>query len=796
MAGEKSVKLSILGDNSKAKAALEEIEAGAEELKAEHPELSIGIDQAKAAEQLSVFRQALKEAAQKVEVPVEVERPEGLDDLEARLAALEATRATIKVDADDKDAVLKLAEIDLALDKIRSKTIDPKVSDRGILDAEAKLAALDVEMDRIKAKQSGGGGFLAFIANGLNSAMSKIPVFGEGLSGLSSKLSGVEGDAEGAGEGLASMGASGAVAVPVLGAVAVAIGGILAEATGLVTGLAAAGAGVGAFALLAYPSIEKVFGALGDTRAQLSKLSPAIQESVGWVKGLKDQYDKLADAFQRPALDLLDDGLSIAEQLLPTVAAFAKAITPELEAIGIGLVKAFDSKSFKSFAAYMESVAPAALKAFASGVKGLMPDLLDLFTILSKKDVINTINIAFRVLGATLDTVIFLIRAAMAVWDSQTAAIHGLRVAFDDVRHAAATFGHDFASAFDSVRHALATFGHDFASAFDSARHAVATAGHDIAHVFDTIRSTISTVVNDIGSFIKTHFHEIAAWIMDPIGMTVYTIKTNTHNIAVAFDTMRHDVAAAVGDVRHGVSSAFDDVRHTIASVADWIPHAIATAWDTVRHDTAAVADWIPHAVETAFDNVRHFISSAFDDIRHLVATAWNDVIRAFSSGSSNVESTARSLPSKILGALEGLPGDLYSAGRNIIEGLVHGIESAASAIPGIMKGLAGDVESYFTDPLKIFSPSRVFIQHGQNIVQGLVNGISGSSHLATSAVTRMANQVANAGAVGIHASVAGGAGARLTAEWVGGSGADAEFITWLKKNVRIRGGNPAVLGR
>lgn len=795
MAGEKSVKLSILGDNSQAKAALEEIDVQAEALKEEHPELSIGIDQARAQEQLAIFRQALKDAAKQVSVPVEVDQPQGLTDLQAKIAELDATRATVKIDADDKEASLKLAEFDLALDRIKDKSVDPKISERGIDEAMVKLAALDLEMDRIKEKQGGSSNFLAGIGNGINGALENIPLLGGALQKLSSSISGVDGEAESAGEGLASIGGSAAAVVPALGAVAVAVGGALAELTGLITGLAAAGGGFAAFGAVAYPTIMKVYNALGDSRSQLAKLPEPMQEAVGIIKDIEGEYGNLVKEFQAPVLDVLLDALSAADFLMPYLANMAKAAMGPVENLAYGLAGAIDSKNFAGFMNFLTSLTGPAITAIGSGVKGLVPDFEDLFTILSKKDVINTINIAFRALGFALDTVIFFIRLAMDAWDGWSALFGAYENGARTAARVSEEVAHGIASAFDGVRHALASFGHGFASAFDAVRHALATAGHDVASGFDAIRSTIATVVGDVASFIKIHFQEIEAWIADPIGMAVYTVKSNTHNIAVAFDDMRHNVAATADSIAKTVETAFDDVRHGIATVADWIPHAVETAWDDARHTTAAFADWAPHAVATAFDDVRHGISAAFDAAVNVVRNAWADIRSAFSLGAGNVESTARSIPSRIIGALTALPGDLFNAGRNVIQGLIQGIESEASAIPSIMHQLASDVESYFTDPLKIFSPSRVFMEHGQNIVQGLVNGINGSSHLATAAVTHMANQVASAGAVGIHAG-AGSGGAALTAEWIGGSGADAQFISWLKENIRIRGGNPAVLGR
>jgi phage-related protein len=730
-----------------------------------------------------------------------------LEALSAKLDELKAKRATMTVDVDDKDGVARIARFDAQIEALSAKVAKPKVSLQGAARAEADMAVLDLQMDKMKEKadaedaETGGQGLISRMlmgrsgnskSGGLAGALENIPLIGSQLSKLTEGFGKLGQEGEEAGEegssGLADIASSGAALGGVFALLDVAVSALLAEADALATGFIAAGLGVGSFAALAYPSVMKVFGALGDTGAQLKKLSPAIQESVGWIKNLEKQYDQMAASFQRPALDLLNEGLSVANQLLPYLGQFAQKASGALLQLGRSMGNGIDSASFKSFMSYLENISPAAITAIGKGVGELSKDLMKLFSVMDKKDVINAINIAFALLGGTINAITAFIEFNMQAWDEVTGAVHHAKVQLEDARHAFASFGHDVASAFDTARHAAASFGHDIASGFDTARHAVATGAHDIAHYFDDMRHGIASTVGAIGSFIKSHFQEYAAWIGDPIGMAVYTVRTNTHKIAEAFDDMRHGIASAVDDAKHTVESNFDTMRHDIAAVADWIPHAIASAWDAARHTTAAFADWVPHAIETAFDAVRHGISTAFDDVRHVVAEAWDDIEHAFSGGSGNVQHTAESLPGKILGALMSLPGQMMSAGRNIIEGLIRGIESAASAIPGIMKGLASSVESYFTDPLKIFSPSRVFMEHGENVVKGLVLGIQQGTPQAKNAMSHLAGTVA-AAPFGTGAS--GGAGGSNRLELV--LTAQGSFLKAMQLAVREVGGDPSM---
>lgn len=138
----------------------------------------------------------------------------------------------------------------------------------------------------------------------------------------------------------------------------------------------------------------------------------------------------------------------------------------------------------------------------------------------------------------------------------------------------------------------------------------------------------------------------------------------------------------------------------------------------------------------------------------------------------------------------------MYDSGRNAGKGFLSGLQSQEKQITQLMQRIARNMVSTIRRDLGIHSPSRVMAEIGGNIADGLTMGITAHADKAVLASRNMVRDIANP-SVPVRSLAAATAGSgRLEVEWVGSAGADAEFISWLKKNIRIRGGDPAVLGR
>lgn len=130
---------------------------------------------------------------------------------------------------------------------------------------------------------------------------------------------------------------------------------------------------------------------------------------------------------------------------------------------------------------------------------------------------------------------------------------------------------------------------------------------------------------------------------------------------------------------------------------------------------------------------------------------------------------------------LKGMKGQFFSAGADLINGLVNGVTSKLSAARDSIVSFGSDIKGWFSNTLGIKSPSRVFMGFGDNIAQGLGIGIDRSAGLASQAAAGMASDAA-AAARRIHA---GGPGGSSTS-----SGGAAGMTIHFSPQITVQGGS------
>ncbi len=108
-------------------------------------------------------------------------------------------------------------------------------------------------------------------------------------------------------------------------------------------------------------------------------------------------------------------------------------------------------------------------------------------------------------------------------------------------------------------------------------------------------------------------------------------------------------------------------------------------------------------------------------------------------------------LPGTILSAIGDLARVLWSAGWNLLSGLWDGIRARAVQLFNDLRQLANDIIGAITDPLGIFSPSKVMQGVGVNLMEGLRLGIEGQAIKVNATVGNV-----SAGVIGVAAAPAG----------------------------------------
>jgi TP901 family phage tail tape measure protein len=169
----------------------------------------------------------------------------------------------------------------------------------------------------------------------------------------------------------------------------------------------------------------------------------------------------------------------------------------------------------------------------------------------------------------------------------------------------------------------------------------------------------------------------------------------------------------------------------------------------------AAIARWWPK-ITAKFDEIGPYFANMFNRIVSDAVAAWEEISTKVSTAWGQLKEWAAATFSGVLmeinigfnGAMDylgKLPGKFFDYGKNILGGLTDGIKSRIGSAVSAIGDTAKGITDWFSDKLKIESPSRVFFGFGENIGQGAALGISS-----------MGRTVARAsGALGVAASLA-----------------------------------------
>lgn len=423
-----------------------------------------------------------------------------LTELRAQLAELGRTVENAKVDIDDKDGTARLTAFNAKLAAIGRRVDNAHIGVAGAARAEADIAALDLALDNFGRKSEEA-------RVRVNSAGGRGGLLGRLLFGAAADSGGGGGSGGGAASeagGLAGLLPSGGLMLGI-GALIPAIGGLATEAAGLISGFAAAGAGVGAFGVLAIPTIKKISGAMTQLSADqaaynrattaagrstalkhihddLKSLDPAERAAVRGIHQLSATYSRMAKAFEPDVFKVFNTGLKVANNLLPTLKPFADTAATAID----GLLKKLAAvtapavrtpfhagagpdplskpppSGWQQFLAAFQKLEGPALTAIGAGFGRVAVSLGKLLTVMSAKDVVHAINIAFGALSGTVSALTWVVQRMMKNWDTASSA-------FRRTRHDIATAGHDIAHVFDDIRHGTAVL----AAAFVTMRNRV-----------------------------------------------------------------------------------------------------------------------------------------------------------------------------------------------------------------------------------------------------------------------------------------------------------------------------------
>ena len=249
-----------------------------------------------------------------------------------------------------------------------------------------------------------------------------------------------------------------------------------------------------------------------------------------------------------------------------------------------------------------------------------------------------------------------------------------------------------------------------------------------IPAAWNKIKSVTSTVWNFIKKHIKTVVLALIAIVGGPIGALAVLIYKNWDKIkagtAKAWGAIKGALSKAWSAIKGAARAAFNAVKGVIQSVWNAVKGVTSNAWSAIRGAVSAALGRVRGAISSGMSAARGVISGAWSAVRSATSAAWGAIKSAVSNAIGGVVSVVSGLKGRVLGAVSGAGSWLYGIGKNIVQGLLNGMESIRGWIVGKVQSLVNLIPAWIRKRMGIASPSRVTKRLGKYIMQGLARGM------------------------------------------------------------------------
>lgn len=215
---------------------------------------------------------------------------------------------------------------------------------------------------------------------------------------------------------------------------------------------------------------------------------------------------------------------------------------------------------------------------------------------------------------------------------------------------------------------------------------------------FEAIKKTISTIIEAVVKYVKSQL-DVFKNFWDENGKQISSLVK----------IYSEQISATIKMVMGIIKGVFEIIWPLISATVRY-------AWETIKLVVSTGINLVLGIIQTVLKLLQGDWQAAWDTILQTVKDIWANVGKF----------------------LKGI--DLQQTGKDIIQGLINGIGSMATAVWDKVKSITDGIKDAITSALDIHSPSRVTEDYGVDVGQGLANGIEKMYSVVRKSATNMAN--------------------------------------------------------
>lgn len=251
--------------------------------------------------------------------------------------------------------------------------------------------------------------------------------------------------------------------------------------------------------------------------------------------------------------------------------------------------------------------------------------------------------------------------------------------------------------------------------------------GRQVSEQLGTTAKEASTTIQGSVSSMKSAWGNLLVGIADDNA----NFKTLTEQFVDSLVTVGENIIPRINIIIQGLTQLITEASQTIIPLAvqillENLPSIVAAGMDLIIALVSGILDNIDMLIDCVLEMVDVIVDKLIDNLPklidggiRLIAALANGLIRAIPNLVSKIPQIISSI---VKGLISGIPA-IFDVGKNIVEGLWHGIKNMGSWFTGKVKGFFGGIVGGVKDFLGIHSPSKVFAGIGGFMAEGLGDG-------------------------------------------------------------------------
>ena len=398
-----------------------------------------------------------------------------------------------------------------------------------------------------------------------------------------------------------------------------------------------------------------------------------------------------------------------------------------------------------------------------NGIKGIFTSIWD-FIVNTFRNIMNTLKgVADVVLGwfgtswnevwtSISNTFTTIVTAIQTV---ATAVFTAIRDFFTTIFTAIYNF---FSTIFNAIYNVVSTVFQAIHNVITTVWNAIYTTleplitafGYLFQTIFEAIQIIVGRVMDWISEKIRAIWNAIVAFltpILEGIRTTFETIWNAISNTISTVLTAIQDVVTTVWNAVSGfissvlsaiwnvVSSIWNSISGTISSVTNAIFSVVSSIWNQISSAVSNVLNAIRSVVSSVWNSIKSTISNVMQSISSTVSSIWDNIRSAVSDKISGIKSTIQNGFDAAVGYIKGLASDAWNWGRDIIQGIVDGIQSAIGWLADCVTNVADTIRDFLHFSVPDKGPLTDYESWMPDFMKGLADGIDKSKKYVEKAV-------------------------------------------------------------